>query len=1119
MNDHHLPKAHEDAAAVTKMPELLSDKLESEDFFGAHSAIAGALSELVLNDNEGRCVALQGSWGSGKSTVIDFLTKKLAGKADIFMFDTWSNQGDPLRFSFMGAFASWVEQEFPDLAIDARAWGRDIEDTARRATREERGPHKIKPKEAQTLAASLLIGLPVGTALASDQWAKLIPDAMATGVYFVGLALVLAPFGYLAYLWWTKGLNIFQEIVEAIEKAADETKRIVVRRGPLATSIEFNRKIKTFCTALHERAPKRKLLIIFDNIDRVAERNSPKVWSLLTALLEAVHDKKSLFASNIWVLVPVDLDSVPMPVSMSRTGRRGTDGKAVTADGLKLEFIEKAFQLNIVVPPPLSVKSERYFEKQFKLAFGSTDAEADWYEVYSILREIRGSEQAFTPRATKRMINDLVGLWRSRHQIDKDHMPSIALLTLYLCARERIKHPNDVLQGIYSESVAPHISDANPIAVLAAVAFGDKVSAGLQILVRARVEAALESGDIKDFEGLAGEDGFAEAFATYIKAHGGTWLTNDISMLARSYDLIGKLDDGLQKEIAGRLKGITNSLIRVDNVPGAIDRRVAVGMAQAIYFASALQDRGADALAAILWSITSTPAENASIGALWFDCVDAFLTALTARSLAVEGLEIELPHKEVFAVQVLRGDVRMLKDKHKVTFTIAEEVLAQITKSLVGEASGFNFNDHSVIVTKCLRAISKDFKSEPICKQMEARFTNANGIQADVLAAAVEILDDTVRWSQDKAFVNQVTEWMKTGFMHHHYQQAQGEKPPRLTSRLISLMAGLKVASNEVRQWNQSPPGLQSLTTDGNALRSTGLQSAFDYLVVSGRIHAVISMAGAFNMNPLREGLLRLMLTRRPTLYNAERYCDDLSEIFDAFSEGLRADLTKFAIETLKVDEYLISLEGQEPNLGFIGYKRIGEAIVDSERQKAFYKKVAQLLCDMPLDWWQNTVKANDQILLTLVNAISQSLDGGWLSGEARKVTGEWVVKPQFMSDAARKGYTIALLNALSKTERTVILGQVTNKALAQPGDPTEFARIKDIQEFMFTDDEVLGDINRIIISVLVPAVEHDQNNRQTVLDMATRFSLVEKASGEAKKRLMEAFEPSKPPPDTEKSA
>ena len=86
---------------------LLDDAPSNIDAFGAHQRIANALSDLIQHEEGGKTIALTGSWGSGKSTVVRLLSSALSetsaneGTAKVFVFDAWAHQGDPLRRTFL----------------------------------------------------------------------------------------------------------------------------------------------------------------------------------------------------------------------------------------------------------------------------------------------------------------------------------------------------------------------------------------------------------------------------------------------------------------------------------------------------------------------------------------------------------------------------------------------------------------------------------------------------------------------------------------------------------------------------------------------------------------------------------------------------------------------------------------------------------------------------------------------------------------------------------------------------------------------------------------------------------------------------------------------------------
>lgn len=91
---------------VTRCPtRSVDDAPASTDGFGSHAPIASAIYELVTTENGGRTIGLEGSWGSGKSTVVSLLADQIRNgksEAHVVVFDVWAHEGDPLRRSFLG---------------------------------------------------------------------------------------------------------------------------------------------------------------------------------------------------------------------------------------------------------------------------------------------------------------------------------------------------------------------------------------------------------------------------------------------------------------------------------------------------------------------------------------------------------------------------------------------------------------------------------------------------------------------------------------------------------------------------------------------------------------------------------------------------------------------------------------------------------------------------------------------------------------------------------------------------------------------------------------------------------------------------------------------------------
>ncbi|NRF93304.1 hypothetical protein HQN89_20240 [Paenibacillus frigoriresistens] len=96
---------------------LLSDDPVDEDGFGGHQRLAGSIFNMISKEKVGKSIAIRGSWGSGKSTIIK-LIRKLAGESQesnikVIVFDAWEHEGDSLRRTFL---------EFLLSALDDVKW-------------------------------------------------------------------------------------------------------------------------------------------------------------------------------------------------------------------------------------------------------------------------------------------------------------------------------------------------------------------------------------------------------------------------------------------------------------------------------------------------------------------------------------------------------------------------------------------------------------------------------------------------------------------------------------------------------------------------------------------------------------------------------------------------------------------------------------------------------------------------------------------------------------------------------------------------------------------------------------------------------------------------------------
>jgi KAP family P-loop domain len=77
-----------------------SDAFSTNGELGPHARVAKEIGDLVESDEPGgKMIGLEGAWGSGKSTVVNFLRKKFEKPEHLTaaFFDAWAHEGGLVR--------------------------------------------------------------------------------------------------------------------------------------------------------------------------------------------------------------------------------------------------------------------------------------------------------------------------------------------------------------------------------------------------------------------------------------------------------------------------------------------------------------------------------------------------------------------------------------------------------------------------------------------------------------------------------------------------------------------------------------------------------------------------------------------------------------------------------------------------------------------------------------------------------------------------------------------------------------------------------------------------------------------------------------------------------------
>ena len=499
--------------------DLLHEEVALEDQFPdkTHEKAASVLSQLIKSSNRGITIGLEGGWGSGKSTVVNFLRKQLVPHNEIlfFLFDAWAHKGDPLRRIFLESLIDEIKpvEDKDDLSnLKQMISGRQkkVVVTAKKST----------SRLGKFLSISAIF-IPTGAALLSATDYSEIPMSWT---FYIGFLLALSPVWVLIG-WWLcgdrdKDTGKKQWDVFAADSTENYTQDIT--EDGERTSIEFEHYFEQImkCTIGEDKRFK-KALIVVDNLDRVEPEHALAIWSILQTFFQhrsrQEDDSGNNWRSKLWFLIPYDREGLSKVWDRSNSQSDTAESlQESTANAVNLSyekelassFLEKCFQIVAEVPEPVMSAWADYCEGNAKKAL------IGWpeHEVSKVIEIFKLFESRIdsspSPRQILAFINRVgfLGL-RWGGEMCAEAIALYALMRKDCSERQmREKLLYGELPNWYEGKA--HISELK--IQLSGMLFGVEKNKGIQLLLESEIKSALKNGDSERISSLI--DVHEEAF-------------------------------------------------------------------------------------------------------------------------------------------------------------------------------------------------------------------------------------------------------------------------------------------------------------------------------------------------------------------------------------------------------------------------------------------------------------------------------------------------------------------------------------------------------------------------------------------------------------------------------
>ncbi len=306
---------------------------------------------IAKNIGEGdfQIIGIDGGWGTGKSNLVKIVENKLPKEQyQFFIYDVWGHQGDDQRKAILVELTDFIKEK--TLVKDIKKW--DVKLTKLLAKEREITTQNY-PYLSVGFIFSLLSIIYIPTV---NVFKDSISNYFEIEKVYWKLLLVMFPvvivFGI--YIW-----NLIKFWIEkkgfckSFKLSAQETFQVYTNKQTQETKTEtiseneptvrdFRNWMKEIDTDLKDN--KKKLVIVFDNFDRLPKQHIQNIWSSIHIFFS--EDKYN----NIKVIIPFDRAHIKN--SFSELNGASKPEKSQSVDFAN-DYINKTFDIVFRISPPI----------------------------------------------------------------------------------------------------------------------------------------------------------------------------------------------------------------------------------------------------------------------------------------------------------------------------------------------------------------------------------------------------------------------------------------------------------------------------------------------------------------------------------------------------------------------------------------------------------------------------------------------------------------------------------------------------------------------------------------------------------------------------------------------
>ncbi len=452
-------------ALKRQFPRFINSTPAGEDLFEekAQKRLSESICNLISDESaEINIIGLEGPWGSGKSNVIRMLGASLGNTHHLFIYDAWGHQEDLQRRAFLEEL---TENLCDQGLLGGHIWDKKLKDLL---SKKQETVTKTIPQLSSGIIVALLLTF-------CAPFIKALTDVVDNKFWkmVIGLSPILIVLGYLVIQFFrTKNKFNLADFFYLYKERELENRSETITSTREPSVREFKNWMADLSAELST-----KLIIVFDNMDRLPPEKVQTLWSSINTFFSDHH------YSNIWVIIPFDREHIVATFT----------SKPTDID----QFINKTFPVVYRVAGPVLTDWQYLFGLKFREAFD--DSEDSQFLLVRNIFDLMNP--VITPRGIITFLNEIVVL----KQLYGKEISLSYMAVFTLTKRHILEKPVDqILTMNFLGACESMFKDKDELQnAIAALTYNINMDSAAQVIFQREIQTVIREGDTLRFKELA----------------------------------------------------------------------------------------------------------------------------------------------------------------------------------------------------------------------------------------------------------------------------------------------------------------------------------------------------------------------------------------------------------------------------------------------------------------------------------------------------------------------------------------------------------------------------------------------------------------------------------------